>query len=247
MGMEEVCSSSSSLSSFSSHRQVVAEEHRSSEEEAGVVCAGVVQAMWTFMVVVPLNDIRVDANLCDLQNIGLPEDSYLSSFSLSLALFSCPLLPHYFQGLYKVNCRIVEFLGEFPTEPVTSEAHPYPHRSLLVIRSAISELMGFLAELMRSAISELMRSLLVIRSVISELMGFLAELMGFLAELMRSTISELMRSAISELMGFLVELMGTADLLGCPRIISPLGSHRAQAEVKLNLFAESTCLARWFL
>ncbi|MQL80806.1 hypothetical protein Taro_013264 [Colocasia esculenta] len=41
----------------------------------------------------------VDANLCDLQNIGLPEDNFLSSFSLSLALFSCPLLPHYFQQL----------------------------------------------------------------------------------------------------------------------------------------------------
>ncbi|MQL72001.1 hypothetical protein Taro_004315, partial [Colocasia esculenta] len=71
-------------------------------------CAGVVQAMWTFMVVVSLNSIRVDANLCDLQNIGLPEDSFLSSFSLSLALFSCPLLPHYFQELYKVIWRIVE-------------------------------------------------------------------------------------------------------------------------------------------
>ncbi|MQL79238.1 hypothetical protein Taro_011671 [Colocasia esculenta] len=46
-----------------------------------------------------LNCIRVDANLCDLQNIGLPEDSFLSSFSLSLALFSCPLLPYYFQQL----------------------------------------------------------------------------------------------------------------------------------------------------
>ncbi|MQL83752.1 hypothetical protein Taro_016253 [Colocasia esculenta] len=69
------------------------------------------------MVAVFLNGIRVDANLCDLQNIGLPEDSSLTPFSLSLALFSCPLLPHYFQELYK-----------FPTEPVTSEAHPYPHR-----------------------------------------------------------------------------------------------------------------------
>ncbi|MQL94261.1 hypothetical protein Taro_026913 [Colocasia esculenta] len=44
-----------------------------------------------------LNDIRVDANLCDLQNIGLPEDSFLTPFFLSLALFSCPLLPHCFQ------------------------------------------------------------------------------------------------------------------------------------------------------
>ncbi|MQL68387.1 hypothetical protein Taro_000685 [Colocasia esculenta] len=79
------------------------------------------------MVAVSLNGIRVDANLCDLQNIGLPEDSFLSSFSLSLALFSCPLLPHYFQQLYKVNWRIVE-RETFPTEPVTSEAHPYPYR-----------------------------------------------------------------------------------------------------------------------
>ncbi|MQM04045.1 hypothetical protein Taro_036835 [Colocasia esculenta] len=46
-----------------------------------------------------LNGIRVDANLCDLQNIGLPEDSSLTPFSLSLALFSHPLLPHYFQQL----------------------------------------------------------------------------------------------------------------------------------------------------
>ena len=55
-----------------------------------------------------LSDIRVDANLCDLQNIGLPEDSFLSSFSLFLALFSCPLLPHYFQWLQKASWRIVE-------------------------------------------------------------------------------------------------------------------------------------------
>ncbi|MQM22003.1 hypothetical protein Taro_055050 [Colocasia esculenta] len=74
---------------------------RTEEAITCVVCAGVVQAMWTFMVAVSLNGIRVDANLCDLQNIGLPEDSYLSSFSLSLALFSCPFLPHYFQGMYK--------------------------------------------------------------------------------------------------------------------------------------------------
>ncbi|MQL87137.1 hypothetical protein Taro_019670 [Colocasia esculenta] len=46
-----------------------------------------------------LNSIRVDTNLCDLQNIGLPEDNSLSSFSLSLAMFSCPLLPYYFQQL----------------------------------------------------------------------------------------------------------------------------------------------------
>ncbi|MQM22249.1 hypothetical protein Taro_055299, partial [Colocasia esculenta] len=58
-----------------------------------VVCAGLEQ---------------VDANLCDLQNIGLPEDSFLSPFSLSLALFSCPLLPYYFQQLQKVSWRIVE-------------------------------------------------------------------------------------------------------------------------------------------
>ncbi|MQL97926.1 hypothetical protein Taro_030624, partial [Colocasia esculenta] len=50
----------------------------------------------------------VDANLCDLQNIGLPESSSLTPFSLSLALSSCLLLPHYFQELYKDNWRNVE-------------------------------------------------------------------------------------------------------------------------------------------
>ncbi|MQM04969.1 hypothetical protein Taro_037774, partial [Colocasia esculenta] len=40
-----------------------------------------------------LSDIRVDANLCDLQNIGLPEDSSLTLFSLSLALFSHSCFP----------------------------------------------------------------------------------------------------------------------------------------------------------
>ncbi|MQL90369.1 hypothetical protein Taro_022960, partial [Colocasia esculenta] len=61
-----------------------------------------------FRCLVSLNGIRVDANLCDLQNIGLPEDSSLTSFSFSLALFSCLLLPHYFQELYKDNWRNVE-------------------------------------------------------------------------------------------------------------------------------------------
>ncbi|MQM05156.1 hypothetical protein Taro_037962 [Colocasia esculenta] len=60
-----------------------------------VVCAGSVDVYCDGS----LNGIKVDANLCDLQNISLPEDSFLSSFSLSLALFSCPLLPHYFQQL----------------------------------------------------------------------------------------------------------------------------------------------------
>ncbi|MQM15720.1 hypothetical protein Taro_048670 [Colocasia esculenta] len=45
-----------------------------------------------------LNDIRVDANLCDLQNIGLPEGSSLTPFSLSLALFSCPYFPNASNG-----------------------------------------------------------------------------------------------------------------------------------------------------
>ncbi|MQM08161.1 hypothetical protein Taro_041016 [Colocasia esculenta] len=36
---------------------------------------------------------RVDANLCDLQDIGLPEGSSLTPFSFSLALFSCPCFP----------------------------------------------------------------------------------------------------------------------------------------------------------
>ncbi|MQM09146.1 hypothetical protein Taro_042012 [Colocasia esculenta] len=52
------------------------------------------EAMWIFMVAVSLNGIRVDANLCDLQNIGLPEGSSLTPFSLSLALFSCPCFPN---------------------------------------------------------------------------------------------------------------------------------------------------------
>ncbi|MQL81729.1 hypothetical protein Taro_014190, partial [Colocasia esculenta] len=88
MGMEEVCSSSSSLSSFSSHMQVVAEEHRSSEEEANVVwMCGVCRCgsgIWTSNHGGLIGDSLVDANLCDLKNIG-----------------------------------------EFPTEPVTREAHPY--------------------------------------------------------------------------------------------------------------------------
>ncbi|MQM15094.1 hypothetical protein Taro_048034 [Colocasia esculenta] len=42
------------------------------------------------------------------RNIGLPKDSSLTPFSLSLALFSRPLLPHYFQQLQKVSWRIME-------------------------------------------------------------------------------------------------------------------------------------------
>ncbi|MQL68403.1 hypothetical protein Taro_000698 [Colocasia esculenta] len=62
-----------------------------------------------------LNGIRVDANLCDLQNIGLPEDSFLTLFSLSLALFSRPLIPHYFQQLQKVRARRA-FLDRHPIQ-----------------------------------------------------------------------------------------------------------------------------------
>ncbi|MQM20267.1 hypothetical protein Taro_053285 [Colocasia esculenta] len=40
-----------------------------------------------------------------MQNIGLPEDSFLTPFSLSLALFSCPLLPHSFQWLQEALAR----------------------------------------------------------------------------------------------------------------------------------------------
>ncbi|MQM19078.1 hypothetical protein Taro_052078 [Colocasia esculenta] len=87
--------------------------------------------------------------------------------------------------------------------------------SMLVIRSAVFELMRSPAELTRSTISELMRSL---------------------AELMRS-LAELVRSAISELMGFLS--LGAADLEGSrpagmflyhwpPRFTS--GSGRGEAE-----------------
>ncbi|MQL91104.1 hypothetical protein Taro_023711 [Colocasia esculenta] len=97
MDMEEVCSS---RSSFSSHRQVVAEEYCSSGEGAGrygrLNLGGLIGGS------------HVDANLCNLQNIGLPEDSFLTPFSLSHALFSRPLLPHYFQWLQKASWGIVE-------------------------------------------------------------------------------------------------------------------------------------------
>ncbi|MQM11483.1 hypothetical protein Taro_044389 [Colocasia esculenta] len=65
------------------------------------------------------------------------------------------------------------------------------------MRSAISEPMRSLAELMRSAVSELMRSM--------------AELMRSLAELMRSAVSQLMRS-LAELMRSLS--LVAADLEG---------------------------------
>ncbi|MQL93348.1 hypothetical protein Taro_025995 [Colocasia esculenta] len=133
-----------------------------------------------------LNDNRVDANLCDLQDIGLPEGSSLTTFSFSLAQFSCPCFPttsngcrRLVGGSWNVSALLVggtdassrhwspaspfpvphsrgprpgslevpgiglrpcgpqftafiplflvcSVLGEFPTEPVTSEAHPYP-------------------------------------------------------------------------------------------------------------------------
>ncbi|MQL72859.1 hypothetical protein Taro_005199 [Colocasia esculenta] len=65
-----------------------------------------------------LNGIRVDANLCDLQNIGLPEDSFLTPFSLSFTLFSRPLLPHYFQqfrqtdAIVPLMCKTVEEVAQ---------------------------------------------------------------------------------------------------------------------------------------
>ncbi|MQM10868.1 hypothetical protein Taro_043771 [Colocasia esculenta] len=52
--------------------------------------------------------------------------------------------------------------------------------SLLVIRSAISELMRSLAELMKSTISELMRSLAELMRSLAELMRSLAELMSYI-------------------------------------------------------------------
>ncbi|MQL72475.1 hypothetical protein Taro_004823 [Colocasia esculenta] len=63
--------------------------------------------MWTFRVAVVLGGRGVDANLRILQVIGSPEGRFLVSRTMVLV------------------CSV---LGEFPTEPVTSEAHPYPHR-----------------------------------------------------------------------------------------------------------------------
>ncbi|MQM15761.1 hypothetical protein Taro_048712 [Colocasia esculenta] len=41
--------------------------------------------------------------------------------------------------------RVCSVLGEFPTEPVTSEAHPYPHRNL----KWLIEEIGVVAEMIR--------------------------------------------------------------------------------------------------
>ncbi|MQL76496.1 hypothetical protein Taro_008888 [Colocasia esculenta] len=60
-----------------------------------------------------LNDNRVDANLCDLQNIGLPKDSSLTPFSLSLALFSYLCFPIASNG-----CR--RLVGDRGTQPTVA-------------------------------------------------------------------------------------------------------------------------------
>ncbi|MQL77398.1 hypothetical protein Taro_009813 [Colocasia esculenta] len=70
---------------------------------------------------------HVDANLCDLQNISMPEDSTFTPFSLSLALFSCSCLPYYFQRLQKVNWRIVE------REAVTNWPRKTPERGVIAV------------------------------------------------------------------------------------------------------------------
>ncbi|MQL73455.1 hypothetical protein Taro_005816 [Colocasia esculenta] len=79
--------------------------------------------IWTSSLGGLIGDSHVDANLCDLQNIGLPESSSLTPFSLSLALSSCLLLPHYFQELCKDNWRNVE------CETVTNR--PRKHRDVV--------------------------------------------------------------------------------------------------------------------
>ncbi|MQL69331.1 hypothetical protein Taro_001578, partial [Colocasia esculenta] len=70
-----------------------------------------------------LSDIRVDANLCDLQNIGSPEGSSLTQFSLSLALFSCPSFPTASNGCRRTEnaCRIgLGFLQELELRSLAS-------------------------------------------------------------------------------------------------------------------------------
>ncbi|MQL95358.1 hypothetical protein Taro_028024 [Colocasia esculenta] len=122
---------------------------------------------------------------------------------------------HRDRGLNGCNHRSRNFriLPHLPCQP--RELLIWSRMSMLVMRSAISELMSSLAELMRSVaelmrsvVSELMRSLAeLMRSVVSELMRSLAELMrSAVSELMRS-LAELMRSAVSELMRSLAELM----------------------------------------
>ncbi|MQM00275.1 hypothetical protein Taro_033014 [Colocasia esculenta] len=77
--------------------------------------------MWTLSVAVAVGGIGVDANLRMVQVIGSPEDRFLTWFSSPLAPASRP-------GVSKAfNSRQTLGLGEFPTEPVTREAHPYPH------------------------------------------------------------------------------------------------------------------------
>ncbi|MQL99540.1 hypothetical protein Taro_032265 [Colocasia esculenta] len=127
---------------------------------------------------------------------------------------------HRDRGLNGCNHRSRDFriLPHLPCQP--RELLIWTRMSLLVMRSVISELMSSLAKLMRSLYLSLMRSL--------------AELMRSLTELMRSTVSEL-----DEVYDWWRPTSRAADLLGCPRIIGPPCSRRAQAEVKLNLFSES--------
>ncbi|MQL72238.1 hypothetical protein Taro_004599 [Colocasia esculenta] len=82
-----------------------------------------------------LSDNRVDANLCDLQNIGSPEDSFSTRFSLSLALFSCPCFPIATNGCrsYLLSQGLARLTptptGEGEEDVSQSSSSSEPHRS----------------------------------------------------------------------------------------------------------------------
>ncbi|MQM07303.1 hypothetical protein Taro_040144 [Colocasia esculenta] len=91
--------------------------------------------MWTFRVAVAIGGRGVDANLRILQledcgTRGVAELRKETSWRGAILVGA--------RGGFGVNREIAgapvvlvcSVLGEFPTEPVTSEAHPYPHRNL---------------------------------------------------------------------------------------------------------------------
>ncbi|MQM11341.1 hypothetical protein Taro_044247 [Colocasia esculenta] len=75
--------------------------------------------MWTSSLGGLIGNTHVDANLYDLQNIVVFRSRQTLFYKL-LVLFTA----------FVPVVLVCSVLGEFPTEPVTSEAHPYPHRSL---------------------------------------------------------------------------------------------------------------------
>ncbi|MQL72973.1 hypothetical protein Taro_005326, partial [Colocasia esculenta] len=138
--------------------------------------------MWTFMVAVAFGGRGVDANLRILQVIGSPESRFFTWFSFSLAPASCLRVPKASNRVSagkelknlastslvaklisqdiddQIPCRLLPFLvcsvlGEFPTEPVTSEAHPYPHRKFL---EWLIEEIGVVEEMIRRKVPSIM-------------------------------------------------------------------------------------------